>query len=43
MIAEGLKVFQVTQGIAGSLKEQHRDVNVKKVLAPFARWTAGWV
>jgi hypothetical protein len=35
--AEGLKLFEVAQGIAGSLKEQHRNVDVEEVLASRTR------
>jgi hypothetical protein len=41
--AEGLKLFEMAQGIARSLKEQHRDAHMEKVLATIARWTTSRV
>jgi len=36
-------MFEIAQGVTGSLKEQHRNVDLQEVLAPFTRWTASRV
>src|SRR5688572_21557563 len=43
LFAERLQELQVRELIASALKEEHRNLHVKKMLRPFVRRSSGWV
>src|SRR5436190_21699845 len=41
LLAERFQQFQISEVVAGSLEEQHRNTHVKEMLRAFVRWLPG--